>query len=103
MVPSYSGVLCLVTWLIGFFQSFVPLASAIKLATVTGACFSKRVQRSLPAVVSITATGFPELAAAGAVRWVGAAFLAEVCAQTPYVNNTKAMIATVFVMPFSCD
>jgi len=38
------------------------VARPMKLATVMGVCFSKSVQRSLPAVVSKTATGFPEAA-----------------------------------------
>src|SRR5258708_13925842 len=60
IVPSYRGVLCLVTPLAGFFQSFLPVASPIKFSTVIGVSFSNRVQRSIPAVVLNRATGLPE-------------------------------------------
>src|SRR5216684_1244277 len=50
----------------GLFQSLVPLARQMKLATVSVVSFSNRVQRSVPAVVSITAVGAPE-----AARWIG--------------------------------
>src|SRR5436305_9528879 len=57
MVPSYSGTPCLLAPLTGFFQSFVPLASPMKLATPMGALSGNSVQFIFPAVVSITAVG----------------------------------------------
>src|SRR5579864_5369488 len=62
MVPSYSGVACLVAPLTGFFQSLVPVARPMKLATVSGVSFSKSVQRRVPAVVLKTAVGSAETA-----------------------------------------
>src|SRR4029077_8794696 len=63
IVPSYSGVLCLVTPLAGFFQSFLPVANPMKFSTVIGVSFSNSVQRRVPAEVLNTATGLPEGAA----------------------------------------
>src|SRR5580692_7762445 len=47
----------------GLVQSLVPVAKPMKLATPIGALSGKSVQVSLPAVVSITAVGWPEAAA----------------------------------------
>src|SRR5262249_28372201 len=79
IVPSYRGTPCLVTWLAGFFQSFVPFANPMKLATVSGVSFSNNVQRSFPAVVSKTAVGSTEAIGLAGVAdfWAGvAAFVA---------------------------
>src|SRR5258708_34021228 len=77
--PSYRGVLCLVTPLGGFFQSFLPVARPIKFSTVIGASFSNRLQRKVPAVVLKTATGFPEGATGFlVVAWTGAFAVLEV-------------------------
>src|SRR6266852_4318546 len=70
IVPSYKGVLCFVTPLAGFFQSFLPVARPIKFSTVSGASFSNKVQRNVPAVVLKTAMGFPE----GATGFLTGAF-----------------------------
>src|ERR1700704_1787524 len=79
IVPSYKGVLCLVTPLAGFFQSFLPVARPIKFSTVIGASFSNRLQRKVPAVVLKTATGFPEGATGFlVVAWTGAFAVLEV-------------------------
>src|SRR5579863_8470939 len=58
MVPSYSGTPCLLAPLAGFFQSFAPVASPIKLATPTGALSGKSVHVIVPTVVLMMATGF---------------------------------------------
>src|ERR1019366_2814016 len=55
--------------LAGFFQSFLPVASPMKLSTVTGALSGKSVQVMFPSVVSKTAC-------TGAVLAAGAAGLA---------------------------
>src|SRR5258708_40052788 len=79
IVPSYKGVLCLVTPLAGFFQSFLPVARPIKFSTVIGASFSNKVQRNVPAVVLNTATGLPEGATGFlVVAWAGAFTVLEV-------------------------
>src|ERR1700739_719389 len=56
-VPSYRGLLCIFLLVCGSVQSFVPCASAIKLATVFGACFSKNWQVIRPIDVSMTTVG----------------------------------------------
>src|SRR5215469_12809614 len=48
----------------GLVQSFVPLASPTKFATPTGALAGNNVQVIFPAVVSIMATGGPDVVAA---------------------------------------
>src|ERR1017187_9323451 len=61
--------------LAGFFQSFLPVASPIKLSTVTGALSGKSVQVMSPSVVSKTAcTG--ALLTAGAAGLVAAGLVA---------------------------
>src|SRR5664279_693802 len=57
MVPLYSGTPFIILSVLGSFHSLVPVASPIKLATVSGALSGKRVQVILPAVVSMTAVG----------------------------------------------
>src|ERR1022692_816875 len=52
--------------LAGFFQSFLPVASPMKLSTVTGALSGKSVQVMLPSVVSKTACTGAVLAAGAA-------------------------------------
>src|ERR1700737_213237 len=77
MVPSYSGTPCFLAWEMGLVQSLVPSARPMKLATPTGALSGKRVQVSLPAVVSMTAVGSAGVVAAGLVAaTAGAGFLA---------------------------
>src|SRR2546423_1075936 len=94
MVPSYSGVLCLVTWLTGFFQSFVPLARPMKFATVSGVCFSNNVQRILPAVVSMTATGLPEVVGAAPPGFAAGCLRVAVWAVSPPdMRATTVMVA----------
>src|SRR3954470_20219978 len=66
IVPSYRGPPCLVAPLTGFFQSLVPLANPMKLATPTGALSGNSVQVILPAVVYMHADCF-EAAACVAV------------------------------------
>src|SRR5271166_1053159 len=51
-VPSYKGLLCMVTPLDGFFQSLVPVARPMKLSTVIGAVAGNSVQVMFPMVVS---------------------------------------------------
>src|SRR6185312_1548932 len=72
MVPLYSATPCILRPLAGFVQSLVPFAKPMKLATPMGALSGKRVQVSLPAVVSMIAVG-----GAGGV-WVVAGFFAVV-------------------------
>src|SRR5579885_2243914 len=65
MVPSYRGLLRIVAPLMGFFHSFVPVASPMKFATPIGALSGKSVHVILPTVVSSIATGFGAEGAAG--------------------------------------
>src|SRR5215469_536561 len=65
IVPSYRGLLRTVAPLMGFFHSFVPVASPMKFATPIGALSGKSVQVILPTVVSMMATGFGPAGAAG--------------------------------------
>jgi hypothetical protein len=67
-------VLCLVAPLIGFFQSFVPVARPIKFATPIGALSGNSVQVIFPAVVSMIAVGLALVAAAAGFVAVVAAF-----------------------------
>src|SRR5579864_1186014 len=67
IVPSYSGTPCLLAPLTGFFQSLVPEAKPMKLATPMGALSGKSVQVILPAVVSIIAVGLVVVVAGWAV------------------------------------
>src|SRR5437763_10218174 len=104
MVPSYSGVLCLVAWLTGLVQSFAPVARSMKFLTVIGVSFSKSLQRSVPAVVSKTAVGSPDFfgaAVAGfAAGLAGAAFGgASACAHAATeVSETRVAIANILRM-----
>src|ERR1017187_3365309 len=62
--------------LAGFFQSFLLVASPMKLSTVTGALSGKSVHVMLPSVVSKTACTGALLAAGGAVAGLVAGFVA---------------------------
>ena len=74
--------------LAGFFQTLVPVARPMKLATVSGVSFSNSVQRILPAVVSKMATGSPE--DAGLAADLRGAFLlaCEYIANEMQINQT---------------
>src|SRR6266851_2273519 len=65
MVPLYNGTPCILRWLAGLVQSLVPVARPMKLATPIGALSGNSVQVSLPAVVSMIATGCAAAAAMG--------------------------------------
>src|SRR5664279_5393912 len=62
--------------LAGFFQSFLPVASPMKLSTVTGVLSGKSVQVMLPSVVSKIACTGSVLAADGAVAGLVAGLVA---------------------------
>src|SRR5216684_5272446 len=64
ITPSYSGRLASILPVRGFFHGFVPLARAMKLATVLGALSGNNSHFRSPAVVWRTAAGGPEGAAA---------------------------------------
>src|SRR5260370_1574606 len=64
ITPSYSGRLVSILPVRGFFHGFVPLARAMKLATVLGALSGNNSHFRSPAVVWRIAAGGPEGAAA---------------------------------------
>src|SRR5205807_173306 len=93
MVPSERGAPCLVAPLAGFFQSLVPVANPMKLATVSGVSFSNSVQRILPAVVSKTATGSADEAVLGAALET---LLVPACDHTAREMNRNESVARTF-------
>src|SRR5258708_33241395 len=64
ITPSYSGRLASILPVRGFFHGFVPLARAMKLATVLGALSGNNSHFRSPAVVWWIAAGGPVRAAA---------------------------------------
>src|SRR5262249_14971742 len=67
----------------------------MKFATVSGVCFSKRVQRILPAVVSITATGLPDALGAAVAALGGVVlFLVAVCASSAVAIKIQTAMIT---------
>src|SRR5579864_628282 len=86
MVPSYSGTPCLVAPPTGFFQSFVPVASPMKLSTPMGALSGNSVQVILPAVVSMIAVGWAGAGLAAVVVFAAG----DVCVFAPDWEATDA-------------
>src|SRR5271165_6000290 len=93
-VPSYKGLLCMVTPLDGFFQSLVPVARPMKLSTVIGALSGNSVQVMLPMVVSkMACTGWGATGVDVAVGLAaGFAAVVRVCAMAA-PNRVRMRIA----------